>query len=397
MNVLYHHRTASRDGQEVHISELIAALRAAGHVVTVVSPAGEAETGKRADGDMGGSHGGLARLRALVPDALLPLAARAYEAVFTRRLVTAGRANGADFLYERHALDNRVGRRASAKLGLPFLLEVNAPLAREEAAEGRIGDLAPALRAELEVLRAADAVLVVTEVLKGILVEDGVPAERIHVVPNGIAPERFLVPRDEGAKERLGVEGRLVLGFVGFPRPWHGLDRVVRAIGGAKEGALSEAVLLIGGEGPALDDLLPLAERLGVRDRVKVVGVVNRPEIPGFLDAFDVALQPKATSYASPLKLFEYLARGLPVVAPRQPNLEEVVEDGVSALLFPPDDDDAFVEALRRLAEDAALRASIGAAGRGRIVDAGHTWPRNAERVIEIARSLGAADDAGRG
>src|SRR5690606_17748652 len=119
--------------------------RAAGHTVTIVSPAGGAEHEKREEGDMGGSHGGLARLRALVPDVLLPVAARAYEAVFTRRLVRAGRSSRADFLYERHALDNRVGWRASRRLSLPFLLEVNAPLAREEAAEGRIGRLGPRL------------------------------------------------------------------------------------------------------------------------------------------------------------------------------------------------------------------------------------------------------------
>jgi len=391
VNVLYHHRTASRDGQEVHISELIAALRACGASVTVVSPAGEAETAKRSDGDMGGSHGGLARLRALVPNALLPLAAKAYETVFTRRLVRAGRAENADFVYERHALDNRVGLRAAKALDVPLLLEVNAPLAREEAAEGNISRLAPRLSAELDVMRSADAVLVVTEVLKGILVEDGISAERIHVVPNGIAPDRFLTPRDEQAKARLGLAGRLVLGFVGFPRPWHGLDRVVEAMAAARDGALREAVLLIGGEGPALAELLPLAERLGVRDRIEVHGVVNRPDVPEFLDAFDVALQPKATSYASPLKLFEYLARGLPVIAPKQPNLEEIVSDGSTAILFDPADDGAFASALARLAEDAALRRRVGDAGRQKIIDAGLTWPGNAERVLALARELSSA------
>lgn len=383
MRLLYHHRTASKDGQEVHISELIAALRAAGAEVLVVAP-----SGSDSDGRMGGSRGGLVRLRALVPDFLMPLAARAYEAVFTRRLIRAGRAFGADAVYERHALDNRTGVRAARALGVPLLLEVNAPLAREEAAEGKIADLAGRLGREIETLAAADAVLVVTRVLGEILAGDGVDRARIHVIPNGIALDSFMGPRDPAAKARLGLEGRLVLGFVGFPRPWHGLDRVVRALAGAGAGPLRGAILLIGGEGPALPDLLRLAQDLGVAEQVVVRGVLDRGQVPAFLDAFDVALQPHATAYASPLKLFEYLARGVPVIAPAQANILEVLEHGRSGHLFQPGDDAAFARALTELAADPELRRRIGAGGRQRLLDGGFTWTANAERVLALARQL---------
>ncbi len=386
MKILYHHRTASRDGQEVHITELIAALRELGHEVAVVSPSGD--DGAAGDGAMGGHRGGLARLRAIVPDALMPLASRAYEIVFTRRLVAVGRGLGVDFVYERHALDNRVGRRASRRLGVPFLLEVNSPLAREEAAVGNLKRLGPALHRELETLKSADAVLVVTHVLKEILVADGVAAERIHVIPNGIAPSRFLAPRDVGAKRRIGLEDRVVLGFIGFPRPWHGLDRVVKALAREARGRLKDAVLLLGGEGPALNDLLAQARALGIADRVRVHGVLSRADVPSFIDAFDVALQPHATEYASPLKLFEYMARGVAVVAPRQPNLTEVLTGGESAVLFEPGDDASFAGALCDLVADDDLRARVGEGGRRRLLEGGYTWPRNAERVVEIARSL---------
>lgn len=398
MRVLYHHRTASKDGQEVHIKELVGAMRRAGHTVQVISPGGDDDGASRADGaspagegstqgEMGGSRGGLARLRALVPDALMPLAARAYEALFVRRLVTTGRAMGADFLYERHALDNRVGTRASRALGIPLVLEVNSPLAREEAAVGRVKDLDKALRREMETIRSADVVLAVTEALKAILVADGADPARVHVIQNGATAAQIDRPRSGEVRAELGLGDALVLGFVGFPRPWHGLDRVVRAMAG-EDSALRDAILLIGGEGPALAPLLQLADELAVRDRIRPVGVLNRDRITAFVDAFDIALQPHATDYASPLKLFEYLARGVCVVAPDQPNLREVVTDGESAVLFRPGDDASFAQALCRAAEDPALRVRVGAGGRQRLIDGGFTWTGNGERVIEIARGL---------
>ncbi|MBI4878943.1 MAG: glycosyltransferase family 4 protein [Planctomycetes bacterium] len=383
MRILYHHRTASRDGQEVHISELVAALRALGHEVTVAAPGGGEPAGA-----MGGHRAGLARLRALLPDALLPLAACAYDALFARRLAARGRGIRAEVLYERHALRNRAGLRAARRLAIPLLLEVNAPLAREEAACGRGARLERALQEEVATIGAADAVLAVTGVLRDILIADGVPAERIHVVPNGVAEEWLFAPRDLQAKGRLGVAEKLVLGFVGFPRPWHGLEQVVEALGQAQSGPLAQAVLLIGGEGPALPGIRALAERLGVAERVRFHGVLDRRAVPAFIDAFDVALQPRATAYASPLKLFEYLARGVAVVAPRQQNIEEVLEDGRSALLFAPDDPQGLRAALLRLAADPELRRALGEGGRRRIVEGGFTWQAGAERVAGIARRL---------
>lgn len=389
MNVLYHHRTASRDGQAVHIDEFVGALRRRGHRVTVVSPAGGAEERERSRGKMGGFAGGLSAVRRLLPDALVPLAARVYDVACARRLVAQGRRLEADVLYERHALYQKAGGKAARRLGIPWLLEVNAPLAHEEAALGRLKDAARAQRHETAKWRSADAVLVVTAVLRDMLVEFGADPERIHVVPNAVDPHRFLAPRDPQAKRRFGVEGRFVLGFLGFPRPWHGLDLVVAALADARGGALADAVLLVGGEGPSVEPLRRLAKEAGLEGRVVAAGPIDRADVPAFLDAFDVALQPRATAYASPLKLFEYLARGLPVVAPRQANIREVVEHGRDAWLFEPDDASDLKRALEELGADEALRARLGRAARRRIEEGGFTWDRNAERVEQLCRRLG--------
>jgi glycosyltransferase involved in cell wall biosynthesis len=103
---------------------------------------------------------------------------------------------------------------------------------------------------------------------------------------------------------------------------------------------------------------------------------------------FDIALQPRVVPYASPLKIFEYMACGRAIVAPDQPNIREILVDGETALLFDPDDPAALWRAIRRLAGDPDLREALGQSARRALEAADHTWRRNASRIIEAAGAL---------
>ncbi len=261
--------------------------------------------------------------------------------------------------------------------GAPLYLEVNAPLAAERAAFGglRLKRLAGAV--ERFTWRSARRVLAVTKALGQIVAELGVAAERIAVVPNGVVLARFppRVPRPADGADDDGV----TLGFVGFMRGWHGLDTVLRGMAGDPAGARLRLELI--GTGPALAELERLAAELGLGDRVRFEGLVAHEQVPARLARFDIALQPRATAYASPLKLFDYMAAGCAIVAPDQPNIREVLEDGSTALLFLPDDAEAFWRAIRLLAEHRELRDRLGAAARARLEAADFTWSGNARRI----------------
>jgi glycosyltransferase involved in cell wall biosynthesis len=110
--------------------------------------------------------------------------------------------------------------------------------------------------------------------------------------------------------------------------------------------------------------------------------------VPSVLPAFDVALVPAINPYASPLKLFEYMAAELCTIAPDQPNLREVLEHERNALLVAPGDGDALAHSLERLAGDAALRQRLGRAARATVLERDLTWRGNARRVVEAAREL---------
>jgi glycosyltransferase involved in cell wall biosynthesis len=139
---------------------------------------------------------------------------------------------------------------------------------------------------------------------------------------------------------------------------------------------------VIVGDGPAVPPLRAQAETLGIADRVRFAGLVAHEAIPAAVAGFDIALQPRVVAYASPLKLFEYMAAGKPIIAPDQPNIREVLVDGETALLFDARDPATMWLAVRRLLEDHALRARLGAAAREEIVRRDYTWRGNAVRTL---------------
>ncbi|MCS6945212.1 MAG: glycosyltransferase family 4 protein [Sutterellaceae bacterium] len=380
MKILYHHRTASKDGQAVHIEEMIAALRAQGCEVIVVEPPALSAA------DFGRTAAHANALRRWIPKPLAEMLELSYTLVAYRRLRRAVEQHRPDVLYERHNLYLLAGRWIKRRYGLPYLLEVNAPLALERHQHDGLAFPRLARRLEASVWRSADIVLPVSAVLGRIIEAEGVDPRRIVVIPNGINLEAFgaTVPSDE-AKRRLGLAGRVVLGFTGFVRPWHGLEQVIDFIAETRR---ADLFLLVVGDGPARSALAAHAERRGVAGQVRFTGVVSRAAVPAMVAAFDVALQPAATPYASPLKLFEYLALGRAIVAPNQPNLAEILEDGKNGLLFDPAQPGDLARALSRLVNDAALRERLGRAARETILLKGLTWRQNAQRVIALAEQL---------
>lgn len=228
-----------------------------------------------------------------------------------------------------------------------------------------------------------------TDVLGQMLVEMGVDPARIFVTPNGVHMSHFEGLDRDAARRDLGIEHTTgpVLGFTGYYRDWHRLDLVVEAL---TDPALASAHLVLVGEGPARASIEEAAQRVGAVDRVHFTGPRPHDAIPRLLCAFDLGLVPAINPYASPLKLHEYMAAGVPSVAPDQPNLREVLENERESLLVEPGDGDALRQALVRLARDRELRERLGAEARRQIDVQGLTWRANAERVLTEARALGA-------
>ncbi|MEZ5977139.1 MAG: glycosyltransferase family 4 protein [Planctomycetota bacterium] len=392
--ILYHHRTAAEDGQAVHIRSMLRAFAAEGaevQEVGLVKRSVDAPPRASQEEDGKGGFG----LMELLPRFLRETAEYAYTGLARSRVLAVGRSFRPHFVYERYAFGNAGGLAAAKRLRVPFFLEVNSPLVDELARTRGLSFPRLARRVERHVLAGSDRVCAVTGVLRDLLVELGAVRERIFVTPNGVDVELYADPTDaeaRGAARRdLGIaeldDGAVVLGFVGYYRSWHRLELVLRAMA---EPELSRAHLVLVGEGPARAELEAESERLQLDARVHFVGPRRHDEVPRLLAAFDVGLVPAINAYASPLKLHEYMAAGLPTVAPDQPNLREVLVHERESLLFPPGDERALSESLRRLVRDGELRTRLGTEARRRIDAQGLTWRANARRVLEEAASAGA-------
>ncbi len=370
LRVLYSHRIQSRDGQSVHLEEMVSALRALGHTVQVVGP------GFYQQSSFGGESRWVSLLRRLLPGFLGELAELAYNLPATWRLYRACRAFRPQFIYERCNLYHLAGSLVSRLTGVPLLLEVNAPLAAERGKFGglRFERLASAL--ERFTWRSAKHILPVTRVLGDILVAGGVVPERVTVIQNGVVLDRFK------PAHRAPEAKRLVLGFVGFVRDWHGLDGVIDAL--ATEPDAAGLTLRVVGDGPVRAALEQQAVRLGISDRVEFTGLVPHDTVADEVAGFDIALQPAVTAYASPLKIFDYMAAGCAIVAPDQPNIREILEDGRTALLFPTSKPGAQWDCIRQLLQDPALRTRLGKAAREALEVHDYTWLGNARRVVAL-------------
>ncbi len=366
MRILYSHRINSHDGQGVHIEELVRALRAAGHEVRIVGPSFYSQA------QFGGESSMVARIRRLLPGALGEFAEIAYNVPAYRRLKAAWRDMRPDVVYERCNLYFLAGSWLARRHGVNLLLEVNSPLGEERQKHGDLRLARIARWLERWTWRSATRVLPVTRVLADILVENGVDAGRITVIPNGIDLARF-PPRPPRTDT-----GIVTLGFVGFVRAWHGLDRVIEGLAAGTPNAR----LVIVGEGPVIGELKALAGDLGIADRVVFTGLVQPQDVAAIVATFDIALQPSVTPYASPLKIFDYMAASCAIVAPDQPNIREILTHAETALLFAPGQ---MQQAVAQLIENADLRATLGRNARADLERNDYTWSGNARRVSAAA------------
>jgi len=273
-------------------------------------------------------------------------------------------------LYERLALHSAAGSEAARASGIPHLVEVNAPLV-EEAARFRVLERPHEARhLERLVLTAADVVLPVSRPLADHVRACG--ARRVEVLPNAVTIEQFGDPAARPPRAQLTAV------FAGSLRPWHGVE--VMAEAWRRLGPSAPRLLIIG-DGPGRDVL----EAVGA----EITGSIPHDQVPAILGTADIGIAPYTVDgpgYFSPLKVFEYLAAGLAVIAADLPGVADVIDER-SGVLVPPGSVPALAAAVTALAAQPARRLALGRAGRSLVADH-HTWDHRAIRVLDLADRL---------
>ena len=347
-------------GASVHIQEVVREYRRRGHDVTVYAT----RRGSDVPDD-------LAELRIVdVPITTCDEEERerAQQAA-SASVSDMVRAGGYDLVYERYSLFSTV----IAECGVPGILEVNAPLIDEQRTHRVLVDEQAADAALQEQVQAALATICVSDPVRDWVIAR-TEGTRVFTVPNGVNVHR-ITPQPESP-------GAPVVTFVGTLKPWHGVDVLLRA----RAQAHKDWKLRIIGDGPMRAELDDLARSLGID--VDFRGAVAPDAIPQHMAGTAIGVAPypamdtDSDQYFSPLKVYEYMAAGLPVVASRVGQLPEIM--GESEYLVPPSDPEALAEALDALVANPVERARVGSDNR-RQAEREHSWTGTVDHILAHA------------
>ena len=365
-------------GASVHIQEVVRELRSIGHEVALYA----VRSGKHIPDDLTDLELHLEAVADVEPAEREQAQARAAERIVSRVI-----ADGADLVYERYSLFSTALADITAATGVPGILEVNAPLIDEQRRHRSLVDASGAAQVLRRQVAAARATVCVSDPVAdwvrrrtADLSDTGAGdiAGRIHTVPNGVSVRR-IQPQPEDPD-------RVVVTFVGTLKPWHGVADLITAAALARQ---SWSLRIIG-DGPEMDSLRAQAGRLGVEADFR--GAVAPQDIPIHLAGSAIGVAPYPDlgggeqQYFSPMKVLEYLAAGLAVVASDVGQIPQLLEDGSGrhGVLVAPSDPTALAAALDDLATCPGRRVRMGRSGR-LLAEQRHSWRRTVDRILELA------------
>jgi PEP-CTERM/exosortase A-associated glycosyltransferase len=245
---------------------------------------------------------------------------------------------------------------------------------------------------ETHAVRAADAVAVICEGLRGDLVARGIDAAKITVSPNGVDMDQFgtPVPRDPALTARLGLEGADVVGFIGSFYDYEGLDDLIAALPKLVRARPKAKLLLVGG-GPCEQTLRDQAIASPFADHIVFVGRVPHDQVEDYYAQVDILAYPRKamrlTDLVTPLKPLEAMAQGRLVAASSVGGHRELIEHGVTGTLFAPDDPAAIAAALAEMFADRGFWDERRAIART-FVERERNWSSNILRYEPVYQQL---------
>ncbi len=303
-----------------------------------------------------------------------------------------------DLIYERYSLFGIAGRLAASTLGVPFILEVNAPLIYEAGQYRKLHHVALAKSIESFLFSNADHIVAVSSGLQEYILEIS-KNDRITVVPNGVSLENFdAAERSVDWRKKLTrhPETDFVIGFVGSIKPWHGVDLLIDAFAKLYVNDEEFSLCIVGnGDKNYQSQLEEQCKKNGLKQRVMFFGAVPYDSIPAVMKSMDVLVAPYPEMdnfYFSPLKIFEYMAAKRPIVSSSIGQIKDVLTNGKNALLVPAGNTGALQDALIRIKRDSQLRNRLALASYSE-VRSNHLWQHRLEKITEIMESLSPATD----
>ena len=303
---------------------------------------------------------------------------------FTARILEVAKAENAEVIHAH--VPYRVGipaMRVARTLGIPFVYEMRGMWEESAVAGGRwrAGGLAYRRfrRMETKVLRNADSVVCISETLRKEAISRGVSPERISIVPNAVSLDDSRFEASEllsEAKAKLGESA--VVGYIGSLRELEGVDFTATAVAKLRNQGIDAKLFVLSSES-GQSELIAHCEGLGIDEHAHIVGPVPHEQVAQFYELIDVFVvsrpDTRVTRLVTPLKPFEAMFHARPLVMANLPALAEIIDDGITGVLYPAEDLSKLVRSIANLLTNRELATSLGEAAREWVASE-RTWTK---------------------
>lgn len=377
-------KSLSRDGSAIHRWELARNLSKLGCEVHVISIS---YTNTKTEG----VH-------------IYPLTKKSKSKYITQ-LIKLVKRHRFDIVYARNTMIGVIGFLIKKMWKSKLVFEVNGISSEElRLIENQLSTESKRLRSIIKVLqyleffviRKADAVIAVTQGIKDYLINHGVDKNKVWVIENGANTELFKPIKDGNVlkklRNRLRIDdnGNIVL-FVGNLAPWQGIEYLLRAATIIIKRNPKTKFLIVG-DGIMRNKLKSLVKELNIVEDVIFTGTVPYENVPEYINISDVCVAPfthvrNESMGLSPLKIYEYLACGKPVVASNIKGVGDLLRNSNSGIEVVPEDPTELANAIIKLLKDEQLMEQMGDYGR-KLVVKNYSWEITAKKTIDVFRGI---------
>ncbi|WP_411992772.1 glycosyltransferase family 4 protein [Agarivorans sp. DSG3-1] len=401
MNILFHHRTRGRGAEGVHIRGVVKGLRELGHKVSILSLPGadpeeelpttpgpkEASAQSSSAAKLPVKKGLFSRLTELTkytPEFVFELFELAFNLLAWWRLRKTVKQQNIELIYERYSLFMFVSVWWAKRHNIPIVLEINDSCLVHRVRELFFQRFARSV--ERWIFSNATGLVFISSRFQQVA-QDAYPDIAPSVIsPNAADLDQFVIdkPAAQQLREKLKVEDKVVVGYVGAFVHWHGIDWFVDLIAERLKD-YPNIVLLLVGDGACYDSIKQRIASAGAESQIIMPGRVAHDQVPTYLSAMDFGILPDSNDYGSPMKLFEFMAMGKGMVAPDFTPIDEVVADGETSWLFKANDREACVEKVLALSAQPDQQQLVGEQARA-YIERERQWRHNAEQLLTLVK-----------